>query len=234
MLLNFVEVWHGNVEDLNTDRYDEDYLVLDTHEQTQATKITSDARRKEYVQIHAQLRYKLANIIQQAPDKIVINRTESGKPYLEEFPQIVFNISHTAELFVIAIAPYCQLGVDVEYCKPRLNIAGLVNKCFSSEERTYWSYLSESERINIFYKYWTRKEAFVKATGHGIVLGLNQCVIDSANINRFLSIPEHCGVVTDWFVTELNVSKQHYAALVTDQAGLEVRILSMTSAYIDL
>lgn len=223
MAMDFIEVWQGNVVDLNAERYDEYWSVLDAVEQSQVHKISNDARRKEYVHIHAQLRYKLANIIQQAPEKIVIERTESGKPYLADYPDLVFNISHTKDLFLIAIAKNCQLGIDVEQRRSRLNLNGLVSKCFSEEEQTYWRQLADLEQLSTFYKYWTRKEAFVKATGQGIVLGLNQCVIDANNINQFVSIPKQCTAVNDWFVYDLDVGEQHFAALVTDQARFAVR-----------
>ncbi len=222
MAMDFVDVWQGCINQ-ESDDYSRAWSVLDTAEQAQAHKITSAVRHKEYVQIHAQLRYTLANTIQQAPEKIVINKTATGKPYLADYPDLVFNISHTTDLFLIAIAKNCQLGIDVEQRRSRLNLNGLVSKCFSEEEQTYWRQLADAEQLSTFYKYWTRKEAFVKATGQGIVLGLNQCVIDANNINQFLSIPKQCTAVNDWFVYDLDVGEQHFAALVTDQARFAVR-----------
>ena len=221
-----VHIWQGQLcaDDSSYQSY---WSVLDAIEQAHAHKMMSVVRRKEYVQIHALLRYQLARILQVPPETLVINKTQSGKPYLVDYPELVFNISHSTELFLIAISTHCQLGVDIEFCKPRHNIEGLVHKCFSSIEREYWFQLFEPERLTAFYKFWTRKEAFVKATGHGIVLGLDKCVINPNNINQFLSIPESCGEVSDWFVSDLYISDKHVAALVTDQEILEVHMLTI-------
>ena len=223
-----VQIWQGQLCDDDAS-YQTYWSVLDAIEQAHANKMMSVVRRKEYVQIHALLRYQLARILQTPPEAIVINKTQSGKPYLVDYPELVFNISHTKELFLIAISTHCQMGVDIEYCKQRHNIEGLVHKCFSSIEREYWFQLSEPERLTAFYKFWTRKEAFVKATGRGIVLGLDECVINPNNINQFLSIPANCGEVSDWFVSDLYISDKHVATLVTDQEILEVHMLTINN-----
>ncbi len=220
---NTVDIWEGlvSVDDASYQRH---WSVLDATEQAHAHKMTSVVRCKEYVQIHALLRYQLATILHVAPERIVINKTQSGKPYLVDYPELVFNISHTKELFLIAISTHCQLGIDIEYCKPRHNFEGLVYKCFSSIEREYWFQLSESERLTAFYKFWTRKEALVKATGHGIVLGLDQCIINPNNINQFISIPTSCGSVDNWFINAIELSQKYCAALVTDRKSNEIKL----------
>ena len=219
-----VELWQGSVRS-DSSCYEADWNVLDEAEKSRARRFTQSTHHNQYVHIHAQVRYLLATILMQAPEQIIIKRSPQGKPYLVEYPNIAFNLSHTNEYFLFAISENCNLGVDIEKCKSRPNMEGLVNKCFAITERDYWHTISQQDQPSVFYQFWTRKEAFVKATGSGIVLGLEQCVVDVNNPKRFLSIPKQCGNSTDWFIQELDVPKNYCAALVLDRPITDIRLL---------
>ena len=223
MAPNIIELWQGNslADDSHYVAY---WNVLDEAEKIRARRFTQPTHHKEYVSINAQVRYLLAKIVNQAPEHINIKRTPQGKPYLVEYPNIAFNLSHTHEYFLLAISENCNLGVDIEYCKSRPNMEGLVNKCFAITERDYWYTFSQQDQLSVFYEFWTRKEAFVKATGDGIVLGLEQCVIDVNNPKCFMSIPKQCGNTTDWFIHDVDVAKNYCAALVLDQPITDIRL----------
>ena len=219
-----IDLWLGSVNS-DSSTYEADWLVLDADEKARASRFSQTIHRNEYVCIHAQVRYLLATILKQAPEQIIINRTSLGKPYLVEYPNIAFNLSHTQDYFLLVISEHCNLGVDIEKFKSRPNMEGLVNKCFAITERDYWHTVSRQDQLSVFYQFWTRKEAFVKATGGGIVLGLEQCVVDVNNLKRFLSIPKQCGNSTDWFIQELDVPKNYCAALVLDRPITDIRLL---------
>ena len=108
--------------------------------------------------------------------------------------------------------------VDIEQCKPRENLAALVKKCFSVDEVIYWQQLSSTEQNRQFYQFWTRKEAFVKATGLGISLGLKDCVINPNQPQQFLSVPESCGLAEDWHSRDIDLGENLCAALVANKA----------------
>ena len=219
-----IELWQGTVKP-DGSYYEAYWNVLDEAEKIRARRYTQPTHHKEYVHIHAQVRYLLAKKLQQAPEQIIINRSPQGKPYLLEYPNIAFNLSHTLDYFLLAISENCNLGVDIEYCKYRPNMEGLVNKCFAITERDYWHTLSRQDQLSVFYQFWTRKEAFVKATGSGIVLGLEQCVVDVNNQQRFLRIPKQCGNSSDWFIHKIDVPKNYCAALVLDRPISDIRLL---------
>ena len=126
---------------------------------------------------------------------------------------------------MIAIGWNCQLGVDIEICKQRINLSGLVDKCFAEEEAAYWTNLPETKKYQEFYRFWTRKEAFVKATGHGIALGLNQCVINPENPTEFLRVPDNCGQASAWHVQDIDLGEGIYSALVADKKFSVIRLM---------
>jgi 4'-phosphopantetheinyl transferase len=211
-----IQIWHGNIAAEVAD-YQNYWCVLDAAEQAHAGKITNDLLHKRYVEVHGRLRNILAQTLNESPEKIRINKTEHGKPYLPDTPELAFNLSHSADILVIAVGWNCQLGVDIESCKPRTSLAGLVDKCFAEEEIAYWNKQPETQKTLEFYRFWTRKEAFVKATGRGIGLGLNRCVINPENQAEFLRVPVDCGPASIWHVQELAFAPGICSALVTDK-----------------
>lgn len=200
-------------------QYDQRYWnLLDELEHAQASRIKQPSLQHRYVEIHGRLRILLGQCLNESPEQLQISRTEYGKPYLEYYPEFSFNLSHTGEHVLFALTKQAQLGVDIEVCKRRTNLAGLVDKCFAKEEQVYWNQLPESAQVQAFYDFWTQKEAFVKATGRGVALGLNACVINPLCPTTFLSVPEICGRAADWHSLALDCGADLSAAIVVDRS----------------
>jgi len=224
MKSEIVEIWHGKVttEDAHYQAY---WRVLDEAEQTQARKFKNSLLHKRYVEIHGRLRNLLAQTLNQSPENIRIKKAEHGKPYLADYPELAFNLSHSADRWMIALGWNCQLGADIEIYKQRINLSGLVDKCFAEEEAAYWTNLPETKKYREFYRFWTRKEAFVKATGYGIALGLNLCVINPENPTELLRVPENCGLASAWHVQDIDLGEAVCGALVTDKKFCVIRLI---------
>lgn len=208
-------LWHGNSDD--DTRYLDYWRVLDTNEQTRAEKFSNDLLRKRYVVAHGRLRQVVAQLLNEAPEKIRVAKTAHGKPYLADSPELAFNLSHSAGAMVIAVGWLCQIGVDLERCQPRAGLHGLVEKCFAEEEIAYWNSLPKAQQTVEFYRFWTRKEALAKATGRGIAIGLNQCVVNPEHQDAFLRVPAVCGLASTWQVLDIAVGQGECCALVTDK-----------------
>jgi len=223
MNTDLIQIWHGNIA-----ADDADYLsywrILDEAEQAHAERMKNGLLRKRYVEVHGRLRNILAQTLDQPPERINIKKTAHGKPYLADAPELVFNLSHSASVMVVAVGRNCQLGVDIECCKSRGSLTGLVDKCFAEEEIAYWRKLPEDQKIAEFYRFWTRKEAFVKATGRGIGLGLDRCVVNPVNPAEFLRVPDDCGQAAIWHVRDMALAKDTCSALVTDKDNVELRL----------
>jgi 4'-phosphopantetheinyl transferase len=222
--INEVEIWHGQVTAADA-HYQAYWRILDEAEQAQAGKFKNELLHKRYVESHGRLRNLLAQTLNQPPQKIRIRKAEYGKPYLADYPELAFNLSHTADRLMIATGWNCQLGVDIEIGKQRINLSGLVDKCFAEEEAVYWTQLPEIQKNQAFYRFWTRKEAFVKATGHGISLGLNQCVINPENPAECLRVPDNCGQASLWHVLDIDLGEGIFSALVADTKFSHIRLM---------
>lgn len=92
-----------------------------------------------------------------------------GKPYLREYPQIQFNISHCMGLAVLAVGD-CSVGIDVEYVRPYREL--LLKRVLSAAELRQMEAAGEAGREELFFRFWTLKESYVKAVGCGITVPL--------------------------------------------------------------
>lgn len=90
-------------------------------------------------------------------------RTEGGKPYFPDRPDLHFSVSHSGDLALCALDD-SPVGADIELVRPRS--PGLPRYALS--EREYEWYESRGSRWEDLYTLWTLKEAKVKCTGEGI------------------------------------------------------------------
>ncbi len=105
----------------------------------------------------------------ESQDQLVIVKGEHGKPYLKDFPHINYNISHTDGLVACGIGDR-QLGIDVERIRPFRNT--ILRKVFSDAEKRHMDEIPESEHSQYFFRVWTLKESYLKASGLGITVPL--------------------------------------------------------------
>jgi 4'-phosphopantetheinyl transferase len=231
MKSEIIKIWHGNII-AGDAHYQAYWHAMDEAEQAHAGKIKNVLLHKRFVEVHGRLRNVLATTLNQSPEKIRIKKAEHGKPYLVDYPELAFNLSHSADSLMIAVGWNCQLGVDIEICKPRINLTGLVDKCFAEEEAAYWNKLPEDRKKTEFYRFWTRKEAFVKATGRGIGLGLNICVINPENPTEFLRVPDNYGQASTWHVRDIDLGEGSCSALAADKKFSVIRLLDFEGCSI--
>ena len=98
-----------------------------------------------------------------------------GRPYIAspEAPrELFFNLSHKPGLITCLLGYGRDLGVDVEHCANRPYLLDIASRFFSPFETAALMALPESQRIRRFYELWTLKEAYIKARGIGLSLGL--------------------------------------------------------------
>jgi 4'-phosphopantetheinyl transferase len=100
-----------------------------------------------------------------------------GKPELAprpEQPPISFNMAHSGNVILYALADGSRVGVDVEAIRTDLDVMELAQAQFSPQEVDHLRAISPSEVAEAFYHCWTRKEAYVKARGEGLGFPLKQ------------------------------------------------------------
>ena len=92
---------------------------------------------------------------------------DKGKPYFRDIPDLHFSLSHSGSIAMCALSDK-EIGCDAELIAgPRFSVA---ERFFSAEEREYLRGVSPEDIARAFYKIWTRKESFLKATGLGFTV----------------------------------------------------------------
>jgi 4'-phosphopantetheinyl transferase len=135
------------------------------------------------------------------PAAIRLARSEKGKPYLPD-SDVFFNLSHTSNLALIAVARGVEVGVDVEAIQPRVDPEAIAGRFFHPAEREALEMTRSGAKLELFYRIWVRKEAFVKAVGGGLSMGLEQ-----------FSVHPVCLNVHPWTIWDLDAGAGYAAAL---------------------
>lgn len=157
------------------------------------------------------------------PSDLSILSGDQGKPFLQEFPNFHFNISHSRGMLVLLFSPNPG-GVDIESTKREIDLKPILKRFFSVGEIESWKNHSEkSEKIS-FLRGWTRKEAFLKATGEGIS-GLGHTEIsfepgqEKALVSRFASHKE----CDSWFFSDFELPQGFMGATVVKGKNLPIK-----------
>ena len=115
--------------------------------------------------------------------QLTFGESRYGKPYAMRINGRItnsFNVSHSGKHGLIAFAPHGQLGVDVEERVAREDIDDLSKLVFGPNERSALALACGSRKIDLFFKFWTIKEALIKAVGMGFSLDPSSFEIPSA------------------------------------------------------
>ena len=144
---------------------------LSAEERERASGLLSGTHKRRFVVARGMLRQLLGRYLDRDPGAVAFARGAHGKPFLQE-SGLHFNVSHTHELALYAIARDREVGVDVEWMRPQVAHEQIAARFFSLEEQEELAQVPNEERRAAFYNIWTRKEAYVKARGDGIAAGL--------------------------------------------------------------
>jgi 4'-phosphopantetheinyl transferase len=149
--------------------------LLDAEELARADNFRFASDRRCFIATHALLRSMLTEATGLPAAEWRYAFTELGKPLLAAaFAQgdLQFNISHTPGAAACAIAR-SEIGLDIEAADRRMDFK-IAHRFIAPEEASlFLSVVDEQQRRHLFFRLWTLKEAFVKATGEGLARPLD-------------------------------------------------------------
>jgi 4'-phosphopantetheinyl transferase len=195
---------------------------LSSDEQNRAARFTFERDRAVFVVAHALLRHSLGLIFEETAIRFRTNAY--GKPELDlPFDHDVrFNLSHTRGMAVCAICRGHAIGVDVEAIDRSIDVEVLARQYFAGPEHRLIMMAASQHRVEIFFRFWTLKEAMVKAIGTGLSLPLKEFAFTLEPLSLNMS-----PVATDWHVWEYAPTAIHRVALaVRPTPGLTVNVAS--------
>jgi len=145
---------------------------LSAQERARAGRFGTALLRRRWIAGRATLRSLLGPELGLDPSEVRLRRGVRGRPELEGDHTVDFNVSHTGDTALIAIATGIQdrtrIGIDVERGERRVNADGLARKFLTERERAEIAPLAVEVRRQRFLRLWTCKEAMSKATGDAL------------------------------------------------------------------
>jgi 4'-phosphopantetheinyl transferase len=140
----------------------------------QRERLSGYRRRADFLRSlagEALVREVVAKRVGAAPEQLVIARGEWGKPYLPDYPDVHFNISHSGDWAVCAVSGQ-EVGVDIEKVREKEPSPALIKKVLSEREQGQLAALTGEVKKVAFYCFWTMKEAYAKREGRGLRMEL--------------------------------------------------------------
>jgi 4'-phosphopantetheinyl transferase len=208
---------------------------LSPDERERAARYHFDADRRRFAWTRGVLRALLASYVGCAPSRIHFGAGEKGKLYLspatEGLPEglqggLRFNVSHSHEWALIALTRDRDVGVDVEYHRPlRHDLFGIATRFFAPAEVAALRALSPAEQEPAFFRIWSRKEAYIKATGEGVSAGLDTFEVSIGQETAVrLRVYDRPAENTRWRMQSLDVGPDYGAALCIEGHDVELKL----------
>ncbi len=196
-------------------------LTLSSDEMARAGRFRFEKDRKKFVVARGLLRTLLGRYLKADPRSIHFKYGPHGKPAVGspvEAGYPGFNISHSHGLCLLAFSLRREVGIDIEYIRPtRHDDEHISRRFFRPAESASLDALPSHLRQRAFFTFWTRKEAYLKARGSGVMTGLNRC-----DVSR--TPDEHTGMVevredegtSGWTVVDLDAGPSYAAAVAAE------------------
>ena len=155
--------------------------LLSEDERQRAIRYRFDRDRLRYTIARGMLRRILAAYLGRPPAELKFGYGERGKPFLQltesgsgaRGRSLEFNLSHSGELALFAVASGRAIGVDVEQERALEDWAAIAERFFAAGEQAAIARLPQKERQRAFFDCWARKEAYIKAVGDGLAIPLD-------------------------------------------------------------
>lgn len=120
----------------------------------------------------------LADATEQATIKIPVTETHAnGKPYLKNMPDLYFNLSHSGDYVICALAD-SEIGVDIQQYRKNIK-AGVLKKVLHESEKDLYQACTQEEKEAFFFQIWAAKEAYAKYTGEGLGVDFRLLMTDA-------------------------------------------------------
>ena len=188
---------------------------LDADETARLTQITSPIAQDRFVACRTVLRTVLSHKMQCGPTDFRWKYGASGKPELPGAPW-GFNISHSGDFGLVAVASSAYIGVDIEGLSDRRNLNAIARHVFHPDELAVLEAVQADKRARFFYDIWVRKEAVTKWLGDSI-FQVKQISVLGALSSAAQVVVDGRGAA---WVLPLRVSSRYAAAVAIDAAGV--------------
>lgn len=207
--------------------------ILAPDELERAAKYHFQKDRDRFITARAVLRGLLASYLQSEPAGLRFRTNEYGKPHLDAESgreTLRFNLSHSQDLALYAVARNREVGLDLEYIRQDFDTRQIAERFFSGREIAALNALPANLQTESFFRCWTRKEAYIKARGEGLSLPLEQFAVSLSPDfpAALLNVADNPAEVSRWSLRELIPASGYMAAIAIEGNGWRLSCFSAT------
>lgn len=206
--------------------------TLSPSELDRANRFRFERDGRRFVAARGLLRLVLSYYLNTPPSELKFTSGEFGKPALAppfDRSGTSFNVAHSGDLALFAVAHGRQVGVDVEGVKHNEELESVARHFFSAREFSSLRALPITARARGFFDCWTRKEAYIKARGEGVSFPLERFSVSFTPAAATLEVEGEPGESSRWRVRPLALGADYAGALVAEGDDWELREREMLS-----
>ena len=182
------------------------WQFLSEDERSRANNFKREHLKQRFVAARGNLREILAKYLACKPNEILFSYGDRGKPYIDG---VYFNLAHSQDLAIYAISGDREVGIDLEYIDLKCDVDAIAKNYFLPSEQKLIKGLSDRAKYLAFFRAWTLKEAYGKATGQGIAN-----ILDSLDVSALIEMPiGETLQLGDWKLQALDTAPDYCAAL---------------------
>jgi 4'-phosphopantetheinyl transferase len=202
-------------------------LTLAPAERERAARFRFERDQNRFTVGRGVLRAILSCYLQTEPGELEFSYGSRGKPFLVKHGDgggLQFNLAHSDGLALIAVTPANCVGVDIERIRPLHDADALVARFFCPSEIADFRNSPAEQKPFAFFNLWTRKEAWLKATGDGIGDLLNRVQVSflPGEPARLVNLPEGGQASASWTLRHLDVARDFTAALAIPASDIPI------------
>jgi 4'-phosphopantetheinyl transferase len=195
--------------------------TLTIEEVKKANRFRSEKDRERHIVARGVLRDILGRYLNTPPEQLRFTKGKHGKPALsldQGDLGLHFNMSDSHHLVVYAVTRYRQVGIDLEHIQPIPEMEQIVERFFSIPEKEAFLAISPHERLDAFYRGWTRKEAYIKAKGQGLSIPLHQFEVSIASGEKaaLLNVYGDRKEASLWSLHEITPAPEYIATIALE------------------
>lgn len=193
--------------------------LLSVDERQRADRFAFERDRERWTAARAGLRRILAAYLGVEPRLLQFEAGPFGKPHLVPDCGLRFNLSHSGNVALVAVARGRDLGVDVERIGPEAELEQIAPMVLSAGELAEWTGLPREDRVQGFFNAWSRKEAFIKAVGEGVSFGLQRFDVTLAPGAPARLLRVEGGSAADWTLHAVEAAPGYAASVCVKGRG---------------
>jgi 4'-phosphopantetheinyl transferase len=217
-----IHLWYARPHTIDEARLERYARLLTEEEAVRWRRFHFERHRREFLVTRALCRAALSQHAQLAPAAWRFRVEPDGKPELEPqpgMPALRFNLSNTDGMVVCAVGLAHDVGVDVENTGCGVTTLDVAERYFAPSEVAALATLTPAAQRRRFFEYWTLKEAYIKARGEGVRLGLDRFAFEIGDPIRISFVPGFDDDPSAWSFRLLTLSPHHQAALAVRTPG---------------